>query len=583
MKKKVVLLFSFLLVLLLVACGKERTAYYTVSFNSNGAEEFQSRAIADNDLIVEPRVPTRVGYTFLGWFNGDVKWNFETDRVHESMTLTANWKRIKYVVKFDSNGGSPIDEQVVESGNLSIKPTDPTKENCRFLGWFIGEDEWLFDINLVTDYITLTAKWEDYPTHTVEFNSDGGTKISSQYVIDGNRATLPFPPTKQNSKFLGWYDGDVLWNFNANTVNGNIVLTARWEDCPTHTVTFDSSGGTSVQTQYVPVGSTALKPPTPEKSAMVNFIGWYLGGTEWDFSTPVTSDMTLYARWQNMHKIIFVIDGQVIESFYIEEGSTVPKLPDPTKEGYLFAGWYNGDKKWNFETDRSNSGLTLTAKWEPIPTHAVTFDTVGGSEINPQYIPDKSFVIDPGKPTKQGFRFDGWTLNGKAWDFNSNKVTGPITLVAKWVEIAELRFNSAGGSYVESQITDKGRPATKPTDPTREGYLFDGWVDPDGIVWDFAKMNVTENTVLTAKWLKAYTIYFDADGGTVTPDSVIVGEGKLITEPEAYRSEKFILDGWYIDGTDTRWNFSTMTVNNNIYLKARWSIILPPVSVGQNK
>ena len=136
MKRKLFLLFALLSALLLLsACNdSKKPVYHTVTFNSNGAEEFQSRAIEDGNLIIEPQVPTRAGYTFLGWYNGDTKWDFDSMKVTSSITLTANWARITYTVKFDSNGGSPVEEQIVESGNFAVKPADPTKENSRFIG-----------------------------------------------------------------------------------------------------------------------------------------------------------------------------------------------------------------------------------------------------------------------------------------------------------------------------------------------------------------------------------------------------------------------------------------------------------------
>ena len=576
MKKKISLILGIaLLLLIFVACGEKPPVYHTVSFNSNGAEEYQSRAIAHNDQVIEPVVPTRIGYSFLGWYKGEDKWNFETDKVTESFTLSAKWKRITFNVKFNSNGGSAVEEQVVESGNFAIKPQDPTKQDSRFIGWYHGNDEWLFNINRVTDYITLVAKWEDYPTYTVEFNSDGGTSIPYQYVIEGHKATEPTSPTRENFKFLGWYDGDVLWNFNANTINGNTTLTAKWEAMPTFTVTFDSNGGAAVESQHIIEGEKAVKPPRPDREQRSNFLGWYLGDTEWNFDTVVTANITLVAKWQNVYKITFSTEGLYPDdTTYTNEGEHITKKPDPTKENSRFLGWYFGDKKWNFDTDTPTSDMTLTAKWEQIPTYTVTFNSNGGSEISPQYVLENSYVAAPGNPTKSGYRFDGWYANGELWNFNTKKVTSHVTLTARWVELVTVVFYSDGGSFVNPVSVDKNAAAPEPKAPTKAGYVFRGWLLPDGTLWDFS-MPVSENVTLTAKWLVARTVTFHNSEDEVL-FYIIVGDGELVTEPEPPdRGENFFLGGWFLTGTDIYWDFDKMPVTEDIDLMADWIFVLP--------
>ena len=579
MKKKLYLIFSLVcLLLLLAACGEKSPTYHSVSFNSNGAEEFQSRAIAHNDLVIEPQVPTRIGYAFLGWYKGDAKWNFESDKVTESFTLTAKWKRITFAVKFDSNGGSTVEEQVVESGNFATKPSDPTKQNSRFVGWYNGNDEWFFNINRVTDYITLVAKWEDFPTYTVEFNSNGGSGVESQYVIEGNKVTEPTPPTRKNFKFLGWFDGDVIWNFNANTINSNKMLTAKWEEMPTLTVVFDSNGGSAVEPQYVVEGGKATKPMTPEKEQRSNFIGWYLGDTEWNFDTVVTENITLVAKWQNVYKVTFSTEGLSDDlPIPVNEGELVPKQKEPTKENFRFIGWYFGDEKWNFDTDIPTSDITLIAKWEPIPTYTVSFDSAGGSKIDSQYLLENAFVKDPGNPTKDGFRFDGWYMNGKLWNFNKDKLSAHITLTAKWVEVVTIQFYTNGGSFLNPVTIDKGTAVSMPQDPVKDGYVFRGWlIENTDTFWDF-NTKATQSITLVANWRVAckVTFYEDDPDNNVTPTVIIVGEGEFIQAPKLYDSENYFVEGWFIAGTETQWNFEKMPVNSDVTLIAKWCFMLP--------
>ena len=575
MKKKIFLIFAVIsLLLLLAACGKGDPSYHIVSFNSNGAEEFQSRAILHNDLIIEPKVPTRVGYSFLGWYNGDEKWNFETDKVRETMTLTAKWSRITFTVKFDSNGGSPVEEQIIEAGNFAVKPDVPNKQDCRFVGWYKDGDEWLFNVNRVTDYVTLVAMWEEYPTYTVEFDSNGGTPVTSQHIIEGSKVAEPTPPTKKNAKFLGWYSGDAIWMFGANTVTANTTLTARWEEIPTFTVTFNSSGGSQVEAQHVAEGERAIKPQTPDREQLSRLIGWYLGDKEWDFDTVITSDITLVARWQNIYKITFVtaLDEAPV-SVYVDEGSLVPRQVNPTKENMRFGGWYRSGVLWNFDNDVPSSDITLIARWEEIPTYKVSFDSAGGSETPMQYVMDDGYVTDPGNPSRPAYRFDGWYAEGKKWDFNKDRIYSDLTLTANWIPTVTVIFDTAGGSFINSKVIDKGTVIAAPTDPTRSGHLFCAWTLPDGTLWNF-NMTVTEDITLVATWDIAHTVNFDTGGG-VPIDPVLVRDGGLLKKPEDPKWSGWTFEGWYIAGTDTEWNFDEMTVTDSVNLHARWIIILP--------
>jgi len=575
MKKKLFLLLVLAsALLLLAACGdKPQTVYHTVSFDTNGAEEYQNRVIADGSLLIEPQRPTRAGYTFLGWYNGDAVWDFTTNKVTADITLKAKWERITYVIKFDSDGGSSVSEQNVNAGDLLQKPQDPTKKDHRFIGWYNGNTEWNFGVNRAMDHMTLKAKWEPYSTYTVTFDSNGGTAVPAQYIVEGSKASLPTPPTKENSKFLGWYDGNILWNFDGNTVMSNITLTAKWELIPTFTVTFDSNGGSQVESQYIEQGGKATEPQTPDRTQLSRFLGWYYGDVKWSFDTVLTDNITLVAKWENIYKISFNTDGAgEIPYVYVDEGKAIPPQEIPTKENFRFVGWYVGDVAWSFASNLVFSDLTLTAKWEPIPTYTVSFDTVGGiNDIPVQNVAEGGKVTEPSIPKKDKHRFDGWYLDGKLWDFQENKVTNSITLTAKWVEVVTVTFDLGDGTTIPVTV-DKNQVVSKITDPSKDGFVFRGWRDSSGSEWNFNHI-ISEDMTLTAFWKEACVVSFDTDGAGEMA-SIIVGKGELLEVPTPpNRGEQWRIRGWYYG--DVEWNFATDTVEQNITLKAKWTIQTP--------
>ena len=575
MKKKFILvLTSLLAALLLVSCGADETTYYTVKFDSNGSKEYQNRAIQSGELIKNEPIPTRAGYEFLGWYDGEEKWDFEKNVITKHLTLTAKWKRLSFTVKFESDGGSSVASQTVNSADKVIRPQNPTKENHVFAGWFDKDGaEWNFDFNRVTDYMTLYAKWEPCPTFTVTFNSDGGTATSPQYVVEGNKISVPETPTKANNVFLGWYLGNEKWDFDNDLVNGNVTLVAKWQVKKTYTVTFDSNGASAVPTQHVAIGGKATKPPTPDRQQLSIFVGWFCGETEWNFDTVITSDIKLTAKWINTYTIKFDTAGaeESIPSAYVNEGGFIQKPQDPTKANSRFVGWFVEENKWNFATNKVTSNVTLTAKWERIPTYTVTFDSNGGSPVSEQHVVEGGYITDPGILEREGFRFDGWYLGNEKWDFDNGPVNGNVTLVAKWqVKKYAVTFDSNGGSTVPTQHVAVGEKATIPPTPDRQQLSkFVGWFCGD-TEWNFDTV-ITEDITLTAKWINIYTIKFDTAGAEESIPSAYVDEGNLIIKPQDPTKANSRFVGWFVG--ENKWNFATNKVTGNVILTAKWEQI----------
>ena len=125
--------------------------------------------------------------------------------------------------------------------------------------------------------------------------------------------------------------------------------------------------------------------------------------------------------------VTFQSEGGSEVASQIRANTPAARPADPTKEGYTFIGWYNGESEWDFETPVT-AVLTLTAKWQ-INRYTITFDTAGGSEV-PSITQDYGTAITaPANPTKTGYTFAGWNR-----EIPTAMPAGDMTITARWTE-----------------------------------------------------------------------------------------------------------------------------------------------------
>jgi len=247
--------------------------------------------------------------------------------------------------------------------------------------------------------------------YNVSFDSAGGSAVETQRVESGKTATAPANPVKEATAeytytFDGWYLGDTLYDF-LTPVTRDIQLVAHWKQVANkYTVSFDSAGGSAVETQRVESGKTATAPANPVKEATAEysytFLGWYLGDELYDFASPVTKDIQLVAHWQeakNKYTVSFVdADGNVLQTSEVEYGQN-PKFTGetPTKAStaqyhYDFKGWF--DEQGNELTDATI--VVAAATYHPEFTSVVNQYTITYHYKNAEGATTSSETLDYG-------------------------------------------------------------------------------------------------------------------------------------------------------------------------------------------
>ena len=218
------------------------------------------------------------------------------------------------------------------------------------------------------------------------------------------------------------------------------------------TVTFNTLGGSSIDSVKIKDGEKVTKPTSPTRDGYT-FKYWSLqqDGEEYNFDTAVTGDVTLYAVWEEnqdqveKYTVSFnTVGGNAIDSVEVEKDGKVTKPANPTKSGYTFKYWSlaQDGEEYDFNTPVTGD-ITLYAVWEEnqdqVEKYTVTFNAVGGSEVSAIEVEKDGKVAKPADPTKDGYIFKHWSLteNGEAYDFNT-PVTSNITLYAVWEEETDV-------------------------------------------------------------------------------------------------------------------------------------------------
>lgn len=270
------------------------------------------------------------------------------------------------------------------------------------------------------------------------FTADGTTFAQPQTIDRGKNFTEPAAPSKENHTFAGWYNGDDEFKFDADTTNAPNVLNlvAKW-DINQYTVQFVSEHG-SFADQTIehgkPIDTDKLTIPQVEG---YTFDDWYTDNTystKFDFTQPITSNTTVYAKWTAKdYEVSFITEhGNAPASQSVPYNGTAKDPGKLKADGYTFIGWYADDAhtiEFDFSTHITHD-TKVYAKWEKnAPVLPDTYElnvsgafvyvdgvdvTAPAGDTSLQLEKDASvrLVADPDR-MPSGMVFDRWTiLNG---------------------------------------------------------------------------------------------------------------------------------------------------------------------------
>ncbi len=544
------------------------------------AEQSNNFSYTSADQFKGIITPGRDGYTFVGWTIVSHSYDLEQDEPRFTLTIKANWASPanQYEITFNQGdlGSGLAPDKWPSSITYDIEtPTFqlpvPKRTGYEFLGWS-GPD---LDKNTVSVSIPLgsfghreyTAHWEA-KQYTITYDPAGGevSEPTKTVIYDKEYADLLIP-TRKGYVFEGWYNeaGEPVEMTGVWQSDRDVTLTAQWS-IVLYDIIYEVNGGENPSAnpdRYTVEDTVTLQEPT---RTGYTFLGWIYAGQETPAHNVViekgtVDSITFTAVWEN-NKYTVTLQangGTVSSSVYTAEYDTSYTLPTPTRTGYSFDGWYQGNRKIASDgTWTETENITLSARWVPTQ-YDVVYELDGGTNAsaNPDtYTIEDTFTL--ADPVRSGYTFDGWTYEGQSTPVKNPGVAagsiGDLVYTAHWTANEYSAYYDAAGGEVERPSDEIvfGQAYTMPI-PERDGYSFVGWFDQDNNAyaisgtWTFA-----HDVHLTAHWnIIVYDVIYELNGGTNAvgnPANYTIEDSFTLADPTR---TGYTFVGWTYEGQST--------------------------------
>ncbi len=479
-------------------CTSIKTLTIPASVNSVGANAFYGWSTQQRIIVV--------GYSTnpTSW---DTKWHSTCDA-----TIIYGLKRIE----FDANSGSgSMSAAYAEMNEIATLPDCTfTKSGYSFAGWALTPDGEVavpvgggFNMGSDDQY-TLYAVWAPN-TYTVTFNTNGGNEEYEKLSVTFDASYSLPTPTRNGYDFVGWYNGDTKFESGSWTITENVTLKAQW-DYVSYSITYDLAGGDNsdkLPKKYYEKSEDIIL-PTPTRNGYT-FLGWT--GTDISSVTATViipsgskGSRSYIAHWQaNTYQLTFNVNGgnESYENLSVEFDAKV-SLPTPTKEGFTFAGWYNGYNRYESGVWTTADNITLTASWTANTDTKYTVNHYQENANDDEYtlFATEELTGTTGSDvTPEVKTFTGFAVPEAQTEVIAADGSLVINYYYKRV-IYTVSLTTNGGNKMDALAIKYGQALTLPT-PTREGFTFGGWFADATLETAVANSyNTAANTTFYAYW-----------------------------------------------------------------------------------
>lgn len=571
--------------------GGNNTVYhevkqYTITFDSNGGSPVSSITQEYATEIAEPEAPFRDGYTFAGWNQNGDNYTFSTMPA-EDITLTASWtadsgiayKVEHYTEELDGNYTFTLrDTKNLDGSTGDI--VNATAEDYEGFTYDSNASGTISTGTIMADGSLVLKLYYIRNSYNITWNGNGGA-VDSEGATTGSvkyGEIIKTPinnPTKTGHTFNLWFG----YTENMTMPAEDTTFTADWT----------ADGEIAYMVEHYQAELDGSYPFTPSETenlssstgAMVtatdkNYVGFTYDSTASGTvsSGTVTADASLVLKLyytRNSYTVTWNGNGGNVDTSGATTGSvkygtaiTKPTY-NPTKTGYTFKQW--SDYTENMTMPAADT--TFTADWAA-NQYTITFNSDGGSLVSPISQDYGTAVTAPPAPTKEGYNFAGWQLNGVNYTFTTMPAEN-IEVVAVWSEPTyTISFDANGGLVdIDSKSVVENSTYGELPVPTYAEHYFLGWFTATSggrKVTSATNVEISADQTLYALWATTgYTGNVEKQlyvaGIKVTSENIndILGDGSASVQFDPSTSTL------YLNSATIAGNYSTSFVSSAIY------------------
>ena len=528
--------------------------------------------------------------------------------------LGRNIKATNHVITLDANGGSCSVESITMNNNTTYTdlPT-PTRDHYLFDGWYTKKTAGVKVSNGDTfdsaSSITLYAHWIYKYDVTLDVNADdatGGSLSASYYLKDSenDQYITISDPSREGYTLTGYKITAENATLSGNTITipadtgGNITVTAQWSaNAQTVTLNYDNGADPVIINTYYDK-TVDLSKYSPTKTGYT-LSGWKdADGNEYGLADVVTvkGDMLLTAQWTaNTYTAIFDVNGGnplAVNTKTVTYGQALGELPTPTKDHYVFLGWYptkttEVDPVTGETIYLNTKDTTYYARWAYVYDVVFNYnaeDASGGTLTATNYAVDKNndqYITITADPVREGYTVSGYTVSSEHATIDGNVITipagtgGKITINVIWTanpQTVTLNYDNGADPVIINTYYDETVDLSEYS-PTKTGYTLSGWKDANGNEYGLTDViTVKGDMSLTAQWeANTYTITFNGNGGS-NPSSKDVTYGQVIGNLPSSERTGYDFVGWFtdpVDGIQVK-GTDTYLTDDNTTVYAHW-------------
>ncbi len=522
-----------------------------------------------------------------------------TNMGHETILIQGDSVTFDFVSDNDDCGAGYGYYAIIKGTGKDIQEKgtyeEPINGNAIFAGWYKDSDTTdgqEFDEDDIDGIVEVYAKW----LYQIVYIMNGGNLNDfDEYIKAGDSLENLPEPTKFQSTFLGWFD-----ELNEKIEDGfiptdNMELVANWETNK-YTITFDSKGGSSVDSITKEYDTEIGELPTPTKANYV-FEGWYVDDT---YETKITEDTlvledtTYVARWVPVYNITYNANGG---KFSNNNSTNVIKYALDIKNVEKISRTQNVDstgKKISNYGNNKNGNYIVGSDRGYTSNHVITVP--GAESLNvdiyyngedatkdfatiwegsyPNYAASAYFRTGiTGGQQLGGVQTGNYTLNGNSL---TNMGHSHFTINGESVTFG-FKSDSSGygqgyGYYaIVTTVLNNSYFIDTYTEPTSLGKTFIGWYKDANCTagQEFKLEDLDSDIEVYAKW--AYKVTFDPTGGTVTPTYKNLTTGASVGTLPTPTRNLYAFNGWFTEAEGGEQITASYVPTSNVTVYAQWT------------